>query len=289
MGRLMLKRLFGLRTGYKAFISYSHAADNRLAPELEKALQRFARPWYRPVTYRVFRDETGFGITENMWRTITEAMRVSEYLILLASPDAAASKWVQREAEYWIDELKRPARTVLLVLTSGPLLHWDEAAKSFSPSSALSLPPGALTIFRQEPKFVDLRWARDPGIDLSLHNNKFRDNVADIAHVLLGVSKSEVIGEEVRQRRIVQALAASAVTLLTVLAAVATWKAIQAQRRLADANSRRLAIEAISQITSNPDLALLLAVGAYDTKPTTEARDALLAAEADRPRLKAML
>ena len=31
---------------YKAFISYSHAADNRLAPMLQSALQRFAKPFY---------------------------------------------------------------------------------------------------------------------------------------------------------------------------------------------------------------------------------------------------
>ena len=32
---------------YDAFISYSHAADGKLAPNLQDALQRFAKPWYR--------------------------------------------------------------------------------------------------------------------------------------------------------------------------------------------------------------------------------------------------
>ena len=32
---------------YKAFISYSHAADDKLAPALQSALQRFTEPWYR--------------------------------------------------------------------------------------------------------------------------------------------------------------------------------------------------------------------------------------------------
>jgi len=31
---------------YKGFISYSHAADDRLAPALQSGLQRFAKPWY---------------------------------------------------------------------------------------------------------------------------------------------------------------------------------------------------------------------------------------------------
>ena len=35
------------RHAYTAFISYSHAADGKLAPALQLALHRFARPWYR--------------------------------------------------------------------------------------------------------------------------------------------------------------------------------------------------------------------------------------------------
>ena len=32
---------------YRAFISYSHTADNRIAIALQAALHRFAKPWYR--------------------------------------------------------------------------------------------------------------------------------------------------------------------------------------------------------------------------------------------------
>ena len=41
--------------GYKAFISYSHAVDGKLAPALHGALHRFAKPWYRPRALRVKR------------------------------------------------------------------------------------------------------------------------------------------------------------------------------------------------------------------------------------------
>jgi hypothetical protein len=40
---------------YKAFISYSHAADGKLAPDLEKALERFAKPWNRTRAFDVER------------------------------------------------------------------------------------------------------------------------------------------------------------------------------------------------------------------------------------------
>jgi hypothetical protein len=48
----------GAQPGYDAFISYSHAVDGKLAPSLQTALQRFAKPWYRLRAMRVFRDQT---------------------------------------------------------------------------------------------------------------------------------------------------------------------------------------------------------------------------------------
>jgi hypothetical protein len=39
---------------YNAFISYNHAADGTLAPALQSALHRFAKPWYKLRALRVF-------------------------------------------------------------------------------------------------------------------------------------------------------------------------------------------------------------------------------------------
>src|SRR6187431_1423107 len=97
---------------YRAFISYSHAADNRLAPALRTALHRLAKPWYRLRAMRVFRDETGLGITPALWPAIEAALADSEYFLLLASPDAAASEWVQREVGWWLEH--RPSDRLLV-------------------------------------------------------------------------------------------------------------------------------------------------------------------------------
>ena len=48
---------------YHAFISYSHAADARLAPALQSALHRLAKPLYRLRALNVFRDKTGLAAT----------------------------------------------------------------------------------------------------------------------------------------------------------------------------------------------------------------------------------
>ena len=55
---------------YEAFISYSHAADGRLAPTLQTGLHRFAKPWYRLRAMRVFRDETTLATSPELWPSI---------------------------------------------------------------------------------------------------------------------------------------------------------------------------------------------------------------------------
>ena len=74
---------------YKAFISYSHAADGKLAPALQSALQGFAKPWYQRRAIRIFRDATNLAANPGLWSEIVTALGQSEYFLLLASPEAA--------------------------------------------------------------------------------------------------------------------------------------------------------------------------------------------------------
>ena len=87
---------------YDAFISYSHAADGKLAPALQSALQRFAKPWYRRRALHIFRDQTSLAATPELWPTIQAALDDAKYFLLLASPEAAQSKWVRREVGHWL-------------------------------------------------------------------------------------------------------------------------------------------------------------------------------------------
>src|SRR5215472_1003596 len=48
---------------YKAFVSYSHAADAALASALQAALQGFAKPLYKLRAMRLFRDEASLPMT----------------------------------------------------------------------------------------------------------------------------------------------------------------------------------------------------------------------------------
>jgi len=90
------------RDAYDAFISYSHSTGKRLAPAIQSSLARFARPWNRLHTMRVFRDETNLAVNPALWSSIRESLESSRFFVLLASPEAAASIWVERELSFWL-------------------------------------------------------------------------------------------------------------------------------------------------------------------------------------------
>ena len=82
---------------YDAFISYSQVADISLAKVLENALQTFAKPVFKLRGMRVFRDQSDLSLAPNLWGKIETALFESEFFVLLASPESAASPWVNRE------------------------------------------------------------------------------------------------------------------------------------------------------------------------------------------------
>lgn len=272
---------------YDGFISYSHAADGRLAPALQKALQKLAKPWFRRRSLEIFRDETGLSVDPHLWGAIVRALDDSEWFLLLVSPQAAQSEWVGREIEHW--KTNRPVDQILPVLTDGHW-EWDEAAGDFTPDSD-AVPPALHGVFTAEPRHLDLRWARDEK-QLDLNNSRFRNAVAEIAAPLHGISKDEIEGEDVRQhRRTVRIAWSAAATLavLTVAAVVAGGIAVvnanRAEQRRVQAESQRLAAQSQTEL-ERPDLAFLLAAQGYRLDQNTGTTSALLTAVANRAEVK---
>ena len=265
---------------YSAFISYSHTADRNIAPALQTALHRFARPWNRLHAVRIFRDQTNLSLNPELWPSIQEALRNSEYFLLLASPQAALSKWVQREVGYWLTKDANASKRLFIILTDGELI-WDEAFSDFDWTQTTSLPSALCNTFSEEPLYLDLRWARKDE-DLSLRNPIFKEAIANIAAPLHGVSKDTLIGEDVRQYKKSRRLMWAAIISLLVLslaagvaASVAIIQSRVAMRERDAALSREMAMSALSQLATDPELSLILAVEAARISSTTQAEDAL--------------
>jgi hypothetical protein len=280
---------------YDAFLSYSHAGDDRLAPALQAGLHRFAKPWYRLRSLRVFRDDASLSADPALWVAIERALASSEWFLLLASPEAARSEWVEKEVAWWLSH-RGPAR-LLVILTAGELA-WNADGDGVDGARTTALPASALTGLALEPRWVDLRWAQSAD-DVSLANARFRDAVAEVAASVLGQPKDELLGEDVRQHRRTKRVVRAAITTLSafLLAAVAAAVVAIDQRR--DAISQRdravreatiaraQALAAQAQLslettslsaelgTARPDRAALLAIESLRMSPTLEADQAL--------------
>ena len=273
-------------SSYDAFVSYSHAADGRLAPALQTGLQSLAKPWYRRRALRVFRDKTSLSASPELWPAIERALGQARYFVLLASPEAARSPWVDREVRWW--RAHRGRDTVLIVLTNGQLV-WDESIGDFDTDQTNVIPPGLRGWFMAEPLWVDLRWARNEQ-HVSLRNPGFRDSLADLAAPLRELPKDELVGEDIRQHRRVRRLARGAATLLTLLAILASSAAVvavgqrnEARNQARIATSRLLAATSQNLAGTHLDVARLLAGRAYRMDPNPQTRAALFQAVTASP------
>lgn len=230
---------------FNGFISYSHAADGRLAPAVQRGLHRLAKPWHRRRALWVFRDQTGLSVTPALWSAIQQALDGSEWFVLLASPEAARSPWVNREIEHWI--ATKPAGRILPVVTDGEW-RWD-AERGDLAADSTAAPDALRGVFAEEPLFLDLRWARD-GRHLSLRHSRFRDAIAQLAAPMHGVSKDELEGEDVRQHRRGQRLRWVAVTALTLLTVVASLAGVVADRNADRATASAVEARRQQQVAS---------------------------------------
>jgi outer membrane protein assembly factor BamB len=292
---------------YDGFISYSHAADDLLAPRLQSGLQRFAKPWWKRRALRIFRDQSSLSANPHLWSSITQALDQSGWFVLLLSPDAAQSEWVNQEIEYWKEH--KDSSRILPVLTDGTF-EWTDGQVT-----GTAVPEQLQDSFSEEPRWVDMRFAREEE-QLDLKNPLFADTVADIASALRGVPKDELASEEVKQHRRTIRTAWAGAALIGLLAIAATAFAFQsadnAQRAEAEAaraeanaeaeaeargeaesnaelagqeaeranenaqlateasqlaNARELAASAIGVLDSDPELAVLLALESIAASP----------------------
>jgi WD domain, G-beta repeat len=149
------------------------------------------------------------------------------------------------------------------------------------------LPEALRTAFPEEPRYVDLRWAQGRE-RLTLDDDRFRENVADLAATLHRRPKADMVGEQVRQHRHTIRLARGAIVVLSVTtvgaltaAALAVWQKRVATDQRDSARARELAARAAAALEIDPVVAVRIAAEGVRLKPLPEAEDELRAALAD--------
>ena len=269
---------------YKAFISYSHDSDERLAASLQSSLSRFAKPWYRLRTMRVFRDKTSLSANPALWHSIEQALSESEYFLLLAAPSSAKSSWVQQEVQWWLHN--RSAEKLLIVLTDGAVF-WDDRTGDFDWEKTTAIPSCLKGAFSAEPLYADFRASKAGGNYLDA-DPLYRGALLDVAAPLIGRPKDDLDSEDIRLHRKAQRTAWAIGAFIVVLGVIAGVSMNMAHQRQQTAASRALASVAASNLADR-SLALLLSLESRRIADTVESRRSLLRAIQHVPHAEAFL
>lgn len=211
---------------------------------------------------------------ESISDRINAALDGSNYLILLASPEAAASTWVRDELTIWCAELGRAER-LIIVLTAGEIAV-DESGRAIDWPRTSALPRLLENFIPGLPLWVDatrLVHAEDCRLD----NPQYYAAVASIAAALEGVEPNVLIGKEWQVRRKALRAAWGAAAIFALLAAGLATLGFILNSSVHTASSRELA--ATSRLKVRGDR-LMTASKAVGESETTEAVRALLDAHA---------
>lgn len=204
----------GVASAYKyaGFISYAHA-DEAVAARLQRALETFKTPKDLAASPSnrlspLFRDTTELTAHHSLSEKIHDAVIGSRVLIVLCSPVAKLSHWVNEEIRLF--RTVHGEAAILCVLVEG--------------TPETSFPPALLDGGR-EPLAANLGQSRD----------SFRLGVTQLAASMLGVGLDTLIQRDTRRRRRrLQGVTAAAVAFSAFMATT-TFTAVNA-RKAAETN-----------------------------------------------------
>jgi tetratricopeptide (TPR) repeat protein len=224
---------------YRAFISYSHA-DTAQAKWLHRALEGFAidkdlvgretAPGPIPKALRpIFRDRDDFTAGHTLSEQTLAALDASAGLVLICSPAAAKSHYVNEETRLF--KSRHPERPVIPLIAGGK--PGDPELECFPSALKFKLDPdGQIT---GEPVELLAADAREDGDGKSLALSK-------VVAGLLGVSSDDIFRRAMRERRRKQRNWIAGLSVVAVmLAGLAVWAEINrreavAQREEAERN-----------------------------------------------------
>lgn len=275
---------------YDAFISYSHGEDRGVARRLQVGVEKFAKPWHRVRSLRVFLDTNSLSADPGLWSSVERALSSSSWFVLVASPRAAESKWVDREVRWWLEN-RSPER--LLVVVADGTVEWDQERGDFAARSN-ALPPALFGVLEEEPRWVTVPPAVAGNPEPS--DLELRETIVDVATAIRGIPKEELVGAAAREHKRTMRWVRGVIAGLSVLLVMALGAGVVAlAQRSAAVTQAQLALSrqvaSVSGETAANDLSasMLLAVAAYREDANPQTRAALFAANTASPHLERFL
>lgn len=242
---------------YRAFLSYSHA-DEKAAATLHRWLEGYRVPARLVGTITglglverriapIFRDRAELPAASSLDSEVEKALEASDALLVLCSPAAVASRWVN--AEIALFRRLHPDRPVIAALLR------EEPAQSFPPALLMPGTHGAV----HEPIAADFRRDKD-GVHLAR---------LKIVAGLTGLGLDHIIQRDA-QRQLQRVIAITALSIfLALLMALLLVFAIRAQR---EANEQRRQAEGLIEFMLTDLRDRLEGVGRLDVLQSVNAR-----------------
>ncbi len=180
---------------YQAFISYKHSDFSReKAIAVEKALKKYAKPWWKPHSIKIFRDEKEMTPGSDLGASINNALENSEYMIYFASKEASESEWVQKELLKWCGELERADKLIIIQIADH--IVTDAKAEKIMWEQTDALPSLLKEYIDYIPIYEDLLWSSRDEL-LGLENLRFKEIINRITARFRGKTPAEMNDENV--------------------------------------------------------------------------------------------
>jgi len=261
---------------YKAFISYRHAVSKEFAENLELALKAYAKPLWRPPI-AIFRDEKYLKAGLDLPKMIMDALDQSEFLIYIASPEAADSPWVQDELTHWCSKPSCIER-LIIILTAGTI-ELEQSRKGIDWDKTNAIPRLLRPFLGGVPLYLD---ASQLGVSArqTLLDPDFKKLVNSTTASLRGTDPIEMSGQEImqhrknmRSRNLLLSAALTAIILAAAGGGIAYQQQRNANRQRTIATARLLAAQsqATLQKPYQIDKAVLLAAESMKRWPSADA------------------
>lgn len=232
---------------FKAYISYSHR-DERWASWLHRALESYRVPRKLigsqhgageiPSRIRpVFRDRDDLSSSSDLGGIVSQALADSENMIVVCSPAAAASHWVNEEIRQFAG-LGRPERIFCVIVDGDPPSVGKEST---------CFPRALAEIGQVEPLAADVRkWADGK-----------RLSKLKLVSGMLGLPLDQLRRRDLQKRQKVWALAAVAGVLISAILISAITARISAQQRRDSGESlvayKLSELRTMLNVTENPE------------------------------------
>ena len=256
-------RASGEAFAYKAFISYSHK-DEQAAKKLHRRLERYRIPKSlrkdSATLGAIFRDRDELAAASHLNKTIKAALHASENMIVICSPNAAASRWVNEEITYF-KSLGREGHIFSVILSGAP----NAAHHGLDPTQECL--PQSLGYQTKDDGVQDSDQAEPLAADFRTDGDGEKLGTLKIISGLLGVGLNALLQRQLirARRRMIGTITAASViiSLLTGLTWTAYHAQNQAEARRADAENfvEFLLSDLSAELESYGKLSLLDTVG----------------------------